>query len=64
MSDRADPGSIWRDQAGGESACGSWSRFVNRRTGALFSSTRSEILMSICAALLLLECGGKARYWS
>jgi hypothetical protein len=58
MSDQAigkenDPGSIWRDQPE-ETLPVNLMQIVNRRTEALSSSTRSEILMSIGAALLLV----------
>jgi len=55
MSDetkRKDPGAIWRGQPE-EKLAVNLEQIVNRRTEALYSSTRSEILMSIGAALLL-----------
>jgi hypothetical protein len=48
-----DPGAIWRNQPQEELAVNQ-ERIVNRRTGELYSNTRSEILMSIGAALLLV----------
>jgi hypothetical protein len=54
MSDRArakDPGDIWRNQPQEELAV-NLEQIVNRRTEELYSNTRSEILMSIGAALL------------
>jgi hypothetical protein len=56
MSDRAgakDPGAIWRNQPEEEIAV-NLEQIVNRRTKELDSSTRSEILMSIGAALLFV----------
>ena len=48
-----DPGSIWRDQPGEEVSV-NLKQIVSRRTEELSSSTRSEILMSILAALLFV----------
>ena len=48
-----DPGCIWRDQPE-EKLPVNMEQIVNRRTEELSSSTRSEILMSIGAALLLV----------
>ncbi|MBZ5622627.1 MAG: hypothetical protein LAQ69_28420 [Acidobacteriia bacterium] len=56
MSDRnraKDPGAIWRDQPE-EKLTVNVEQIVNRRTEALYSRTRSEILMSIGAALLFV----------
>jgi hypothetical protein len=56
MSDRAgarDPGAIWRNQPQEELAV-NLEQIVNQRTQELYSNTRSEILMSIGAALLLV----------
>ena len=56
MSDRAgakDPGSIWRNQPKEEHAV-NLEQIVNRRTEELSSSTRSEIVMSLSAALLFV----------
>lgn len=56
MSDQSkgnDPGGIWRDQPGEERPV-NLNLVVNRRTQELSSRTRSEILMSIGAALLLV----------
>ena len=56
MSDRSgakDPGAIWRDQPEEEIQV-NLEQIVNRRTEELSSSTRSEILMSVGAALLLV----------
>ena len=56
MSDQTkskDPGAIWRDQPA-EKLAVNLEQIVNRRTEELHSSTRSEILMSIGAALLLV----------
>src|ERR1017187_5041288 len=48
-----DPGAIWRDQP--EERCAvNLEQIVKRRTEELGSSTRSEILMSIGAALLFV----------
>jgi membrane protein implicated in regulation of membrane protease activity len=55
MSDetkRKGPGAIWRDQPE-EKLTLNLEQIVNRRTERLYSSTRSEILMSVGAALLL-----------
>ena len=55
MSDetkRKDPGAIWRSQPA-EKLAVNLEQIVNRRTEELYSRTRSEILMSIGAALLL-----------
>ncbi len=52
-----DPGSIWRDQPGEEVSV-NLKQIVNRRTEELSSSTRSEILMSILAALLFVGVMG------
>ncbi len=54
MSDQTkakDPGGIWRDQPEEELPV-TLKRNVNRRTEELYFRTRSEILMSIGAALL------------
>jgi lipopolysaccharide export LptBFGC system permease protein LptF len=54
MSDETrakDPGAIWRDQPEEELTV-NLEQIVNRRTEELSSSTRSEILMSVGAALL------------
>jgi hypothetical protein len=48
-----DPGCIWRGQPE-EKLPVNLEQIVNRRTEELYSSTRSEILMSIGAALLLV----------
>ena len=48
-----DPGAIWRDQPEEELQV-NLEQIVNRRTEELSSSTRSEILMSIGAALLFV----------
>ena len=56
MSDQTkgkDPECIWRDQPE-EKLPVNLDQIVNRRTKELYSSTRSEILMSIGAALLLV----------
>ena len=56
MSDRSgakDPGAIWRDQPEEEIQV-NLEQIVNRRTEELSSSTRSDILMSVGAALLLV----------
>ena len=56
MSDQTrakDPGALWRDQPGEERTV-NLEQIVNRRTEELYSSTRSEILMSIGAALLFI----------
>jgi len=56
MSDRTgakDPRTIWRNQPEEETAV-NLEQLVNRRTKELNSSTRSEILMSIGAALLFV----------
>src|ERR1039457_3972522 len=56
MSDETrakDPGAIWRDQPE-EKLAVTLEQIVNRRTAALYGSTRSEILMSIGAALLFV----------
>jgi len=55
MSDKTqieDPGSVWRHQPA-ERLPVNLQQIVNRRTRDLAGSTRSEILMSIAAALLL-----------
>ena len=56
MSDETrakDPGAIWRDQP--EEGRGvNLEQIVNRRTEEMYSSTRSEILMSMGAALLFV----------
>src|SRR5690349_7146856 len=44
-----DPGTVWRDQPAEQVPVD-----LNRRARELYSSTRAEILMSICAALLLV----------
>jgi divalent metal cation (Fe/Co/Zn/Cd) transporter len=48
-----DPGAIWRDQPEEELHV-NLEQIVNRRTEELSSSTRSEILMSVGAALLFV----------
>jgi hypothetical protein len=48
-----DPGALWRDQPKEEVAV-NVSQIVNRRTEELSASTRSEILMSIGAAVLFV----------
>jgi len=53
MSEKRDPGAIWRDQPEEEFQV-NLEQIVNRRTEELNSSTRSEILMSIGAALLFV----------
>ena len=56
MSDRTgakDPGAIWRDQPEEELQV-NLEQIMNRRTEELSSSTRSEILMSVGAALLFV----------
>jgi len=56
MSDQTrakDPGTIWRDQPE-EKLAVNLQQIVNRRTEELYSSTRSEILMSIGAAVLFV----------
>jgi hypothetical protein len=53
MSEAKDPGAIWRDQPEEELRV-NLEQIVNRRTEELNSSTRSEILMSIGAALLFV----------
>ncbi len=56
MSDQTrakDPGAIWRDQPE-EKLAVNLEQIVNRRTEEMYSSTRSEILMSIGAALLFV----------
>ena len=56
MSDQTgakDPGAIWRDQPEEELQV-NLEQIVNRRTEELSSSTRSEILMSVGAALLFV----------
>ena len=54
MSDRKnDPSEIWKNQPV-EEAPMTPDQTINRQTEALYSSTRSEILMSIAAALLLV----------
>jgi Flp pilus assembly protein TadB len=56
MSDRIDekdPAAIWKNQPSEEIAMNP-EQMMNRRTQALYASTRSEILMSIGAALLLV----------
>lgn len=55
MSDQSranDPGAVWRDQPEEKKAV-NLEPIVNRRTEGLYASTRSEILMSIGAAVLL-----------
>jgi hypothetical protein len=49
----SDPGALWRDQPQEEVAV-ELSQIVNRRAEALSASTRSEILMSIGAAVLFI----------
>jgi hypothetical protein len=44
-----DPGSVWRDQPAERTPVN-----LNRRARELYSSTRAEILLSVCAALLLM----------
>jgi len=53
---REDAGSIWRGQPA-ETALVSLQQIAERRTEELSSSSRAEILMSICAALLLVCIG-------
>ena len=53
MSEAKDPGAIWRDQPEEELTV-NLEQIVNRRTEELGSSTRSEILMSVGAALLFV----------
>lgn len=56
MSDESkakDPGAIWRSQPP-EKLAVNLEQIVSRRTEELYSSTRSEILMSIGAALLFM----------
>jgi hypothetical protein len=56
MSDQLrakDPGAIWRDQPVEKTAV-NMERIVNRRAAELYSGTRSEILMSIGAALFFV----------
>src|ERR1700690_2324114 len=53
MSEAQDPGAIWRDQPEEELTV-NLEQIVKRRTDELGSSTRSEILMSIGAALLFV----------
>jgi hypothetical protein len=53
MSEAKDPGAIWRDQPEEELTV-NLEEIVNRRAEELSSSTRSEILMSIGAALLFV----------
>lgn len=56
MSDRTvgnDPAALWRGQPE-EKIAVNLEQIVNRRTKELYSSTRSEILMSIGAAVLLV----------
>jgi hypothetical protein len=56
MSDQIgakDPGAIWRDQPE-EGRKVDLEQILKRRTEELYSSTRSEILMSIAAALLFI----------
>ena len=56
MSDelkRRDPGAVWRDQPA-EKLAVNLERFVNRRTQELYSSTRSEVMVCIGAALLFV----------
>jgi hypothetical protein len=56
MSDQAgpkDPGAIWRDQPE-EVRAVKLDQIVNRRTEELYSSTRSEILMSLLAAIVFV----------
>jgi CHASE2 domain-containing sensor protein len=48
-----DPGALWRNQPE-EKLAVNLEQIVNRRAEELYSSTRSEILMSIGAALLLV----------
>ncbi|MBZ5725354.1 MAG: hypothetical protein LAP87_10180 [Acidobacteriia bacterium] len=48
-----DPGAIWRAQPE-EKLAVNLAQIVNRRSAELYSSTRSEILMSISAALLFV----------
>jgi len=55
MSDRI--GAIWRDQPE-ERLAVNLDKIVNRRTEELYSSTRSDILMSIGAALLFVAVIG------
>jgi len=53
MLETKDPGAIWRDQPE-EKLMVNLEQIVNRRTEELSSSTRSEILMSVGAALLFV----------
>src|SRR5260370_31289870 len=56
MSDQTgakEPGAIWRDQPE-EGRKVDLEQILKRRTEELYSSTRSEILMSIAAALLFI----------
>jgi divalent metal cation (Fe/Co/Zn/Cd) transporter len=53
MFETKDPGAIWRDQPE-EKLMVNLEQIVNRRTEELSSSTRSEILMSVGAALLFV----------
>ena len=56
MSDRTgpqDPGAIWRDQPE-ERRTVDLEQILKQRTDELYSSTRSEIFMSILAALLFI----------
>jgi hypothetical protein len=53
MSEAKGPGALWRDQPEEELTV-NLEQIVNRRTEELSSSTRSEILMSIGAALLFV----------
>ena len=53
MLETKDPGTIWRDQPE-EKHMVNLEQIVNRRTEEMTSSTRSEILMSIGAALLFV----------
>jgi hypothetical protein len=54
--DREDAGSIWRGQPE-ENVQVSLQQIAERRTDELSASSRAEILMSICAALLLVSIG-------
>jgi hypothetical protein len=48
-----DPGAVWRDQPE-EKLAVNLQHFVNRRTREIHSSTRSEVIMSISAALFFV----------
>jgi hypothetical protein len=67
MSDQSgakDPGAIWREQPE-ERRTVDLEQILKQRTDELYSSTRSEILMSILAALLFFcVVAWRARSWS